>query len=111
MSESWKFDLERWLAPFIDALGHKTRARMCPAYVAGLIGAGRTELCRAIFGLDQPSAGQIRVGGEQGRPNRIEFHEGTAAAAAPLTVLGGDSLDETRRNYDAYQATIGPRGD
>jgi ABC-type sugar transport system ATPase subunit len=32
--------------------------------MAGLIGAGRTELCRAIFGLDQPSAGQIWVGGE-----------------------------------------------
>jgi SRSO17 transposase len=40
MDESWKSDLERWLAPFISALGHKTRARMCPAYVAGLIGAG-----------------------------------------------------------------------
>ena len=33
--------------------------------IAGLIGAGRTELCRAIFGLDQPSAGQIWVNGEQ----------------------------------------------
>jgi ABC-type sugar transport system ATPase subunit len=29
--------------------------------LAGLVGAGRTELCRAIFGLDQPSAGQIWV--------------------------------------------------
>jgi ribose transport system ATP-binding protein len=33
--------------------------------LAGLIGAGRTELCRAIFGLDQPSAGQIWVGDHQ----------------------------------------------
>ena len=33
--------------------------------MAGLVGAGRTELCRAIFGLDQPSAGQIWVGGKQ----------------------------------------------
>ena len=32
--------------------------------LAGLVGAGRTELCRAIFGLDQPSAGQIWVGDE-----------------------------------------------
>jgi ABC-type sugar transport system ATPase subunit len=30
--------------------------------LAGLVGAGRTELCRAIFGLDQPSAGQVWVG-------------------------------------------------
>lgn len=40
MDENWKSDLERWLAPFISALRHKTRARMCPAYIAGLIGAG-----------------------------------------------------------------------
>lgn len=33
--------------------------------MAGLIGAGRTELCRAIFGLDQPGAGQIWVDGKQ----------------------------------------------
>ena len=31
-------DLEYWLAPFLLALRHKTRARMCPAYIAGLIG-------------------------------------------------------------------------
>lgn len=40
MDENWKSDLERWLTPFVRALRHKTRARMCPAYVAGLIGAG-----------------------------------------------------------------------
>ena len=40
MGRDWQADLERWLAPFATALGHKTRARMCPAYVAGLIGPG-----------------------------------------------------------------------
>jgi SRSO17 transposase len=40
MEGHWKTDLARWLAPFLAALGHKARARMCPAYVAGLIGAG-----------------------------------------------------------------------
>ncbi|MBB3571736.1 SRSO17 transposase [Rhizobium sp. BK491] len=40
MDENWQADLERWLAPFVGALRHKTRARMCPAYVAGLIGPG-----------------------------------------------------------------------
>jgi len=40
MDEDWQADLERWLAPFVAALRHKTRARMCPAYVAGLIGPG-----------------------------------------------------------------------
>ena len=36
----WQADLDRWLAPFVAALRHKTRARMCPAYIAGLIGPG-----------------------------------------------------------------------
>ena len=40
MDADWQADLERWLAPFVAALRHKTRARMCPAYVAGLIGPG-----------------------------------------------------------------------
>ena len=34
----WEDELERWLKPFLDRLGHKTRQRMCPLYVAGLIG-------------------------------------------------------------------------
>ena len=40
MDENWKSDLERWLAPFLNALHHKARARICPVYVAGLIGPG-----------------------------------------------------------------------
>ena len=33
-------ELERWLEPFLARLGNKTRRRMCPRYVAGLIGPG-----------------------------------------------------------------------
>ncbi|MER9178663.1 IS701 family transposase, partial [Mesorhizobium sp. M0955] len=40
MNRDWQLDLERWLEPFVSALRHKTRARMCPAYIAGLIGLG-----------------------------------------------------------------------
>src|ERR1700758_2697789 len=36
----WNGDLERWLAPFLARLGHKARRRMCPLYLAGLIGPG-----------------------------------------------------------------------
>lgn len=35
---------------------------------SGLVGAGRTELVRLIFGIDQPSSGEISIGG---RPVRI----------------------------------------
>jgi SRSO17 transposase len=40
MDTDWREDLERWLEPFLSGLGHKTRRRMCPAYIAGLIGPG-----------------------------------------------------------------------
>src|SRR3546814_9064803 len=40
MDTEWKEDLEGWLEPFLTALGQKTRRRMCPAYIAGLIGPG-----------------------------------------------------------------------
>ena len=52
MDESWKTDLERWLAPFLAALGHKVRARMCPAYVAGLIGAGDRKSVQPMAARD-----------------------------------------------------------
>jgi SRSO17 transposase len=36
----WRAELGRWLKPFLDRLGHKARRKMCPLYVAGLIGPG-----------------------------------------------------------------------
>jgi SRSO17 transposase len=36
----WEGELERWLKPFLERLGHKARQRMCPLYVAGLVGPG-----------------------------------------------------------------------
>jgi len=37
---NWTDELEHWLAPFLARLGHKARRRMCPLYLAGLIGPG-----------------------------------------------------------------------
>jgi rhamnose transport system ATP-binding protein len=31
--------------------------------LAGLVGAGRTEVCRTLFGIDRPSSGTIEIGG------------------------------------------------
>jgi SRSO17 transposase len=36
----WRAELEEWLRPFLEALGHPARRAMCPLYVAGLIGPG-----------------------------------------------------------------------
>lgn len=59
MGEDWRGDLEVWLAPFLAALRHKTRMRLCPAYVAGLIGPGDRKSVQPMaardreFGYDQ----------------------------------------------------------
>ncbi len=39
----WDDDLSEWLKPFLARLGHKARRRMCPLYVAGLIGPGERK--------------------------------------------------------------------
>jgi SRSO17 transposase len=59
MAEDWRGDLEVWLAPFLLALRHKTRMRLCPAYIAGLIGPGDRKSVQPMaardgeFGYDQ----------------------------------------------------------
>src|ERR1700761_2895120 len=40
MASDWKEELEGFLKPFVDLLGHKARRQMCPVYVSGLIGPG-----------------------------------------------------------------------
>jgi SRSO17 transposase len=59
MAEDWRGDLEIWLTPFLAALRHKTRVRLCPAYIAGLIGPGDRKSVQPMaardgeFGYDQ----------------------------------------------------------
>ena len=36
----WRTELEGWLEPFLAGLSHPARRRMCPLYIAGLIGPG-----------------------------------------------------------------------
>jgi hypothetical protein len=51
----WRKELERWLRPFLERLGHKTRRRMCPVYISGLIGPGDRKSI-------QPMAERIALG-------------------------------------------------
>ena len=52
MEGTWKSDLDGWLTPFVGAFRHKVRARMCPAYVAGLIGAGDRKSVQPMAARD-----------------------------------------------------------
>ena len=40
MGVAFQADVARWLTPYQEVLGNKTRRRMCLAYIAGLIGPG-----------------------------------------------------------------------
>ena len=46
--QDWQAALADWLAPFLAHLGHKARRRMCPLYVAGLIGPGERKSIEPI---------------------------------------------------------------
>ena len=46
--QDWQVALAHWLTPFLDHLGHKARRRMCPIYVAGLIGPGERKSIEPI---------------------------------------------------------------
>jgi SRSO17 transposase len=48
MTSDWQKELGRWLRPFLDRLGHKTRRQMCPLYVTGLIGPGERKSIQPI---------------------------------------------------------------
>jgi len=52
MDADWDKELKRWLEPFVGALGHRTRRRMCPAYVAGLIGPGDRKSVQPMAARD-----------------------------------------------------------
>src|SRR5215203_3640283 len=44
----WESALQTWLEPFLAHLGHPARRRMCPLYVAGLIGPGERKSLQPI---------------------------------------------------------------
>jgi len=70
----WEDELAHWLKPFLVRLGHKARQRMCPLYVAGLIGPGERKSI-------QPMAERLAPG------NYDQLHHFVAAGvwdAAPL---------------------------
>src|SRR3712207_1883639 len=73
-------DLDRWLAPFLDALGHKKRRTWAPLYVRGLLGPGERKSL-------QPMAARL------GLPGHDQLHHFVASPAwadgPPWTALAG----------------------
>jgi rhamnose transport system ATP-binding protein len=57
--------------------------------LAGLVGAGRTEVARVLFGIDQRDAGEIRLGGVP-----VEFASPSEAMNAGIAYLPEDRHQE-----------------
>src|SRR5579864_3772576 len=52
MQADWRSELDAWLTPFAAALRNKTRSRMCPVYIAGLIGPGDRKSVQPMAARD-----------------------------------------------------------
>ena len=89
----WEDELERWLKPFLDRLGHKTRQRMCPLYVAGLIGpADRKSV--------QPMAERLATG------NYDQLHHFIADGVWDATPLESELLNQADRLVGGRDAVL-----
>jgi SRSO17 transposase len=54
-SLAWEHELQSWLEPFLKSLRHPARRRMCPLYVAGLIGPGARKSLQPIAARVAPA--------------------------------------------------------
>ena len=89
----WEDELERWLMPFLDRLGHKTRQRMCPLYVAGLIGPGDRKSI-------QPMAERLATG------NYDQLHHFIAEGVWDATPLETELLNQADRLVGGRDAVL-----
>src|SRR6478672_5130475 len=89
----WEDELERWLRPFLDRLGHKTRQRMCPLYVAGLIGPGDRKSV-------QPMAERLATG------NYDQLHHFIADGVWDATPLESELLNQADRLVGGEDAVL-----
>lgn len=54
--DAWAQELNEWLAPFLDALGHKSRRPWAPLYVRGLLGPGDRKSIQPMASRVAPEA-------------------------------------------------------
>ncbi|MDZ5453482.1 ATP-binding cassette domain-containing protein [Labrys sp. ZIDIC5] len=58
--------------------------------LGGLVGGGRTEIARVLFGIDQPTAGSIEMAGKA-----VAFADPPAAMAAGIAYVSEDRLGQS----------------
>jgi rhamnose transport system ATP-binding protein len=58
--------------------------------LGGLVGSGRTEIARTLFGVTQPTSGAIRINGKESR-----FDNASAAMAAGVAYVSEDRIGQS----------------
>ncbi len=91
--ENWNAELRTWLSPFLTKLGHKARRRMCPLYVAGLIGPGDRKSV-------QPMAERLAPG------DYDQLHHFIAAGVWDATPLENELLIQADRLIGGNDAVL-----
>jgi len=89
----WKEELGRWLKPFLERLGHKTRRQMCPRYVSGLIGPGDRKSI-------QPMAERLALG------DYDQWHHFIAAGVWDATPVETELLVQADRLVGGADAVL-----
>src|SRR5215218_4083766 len=84
-------DLDTWLEPFLEATGRKTRRKMAPLYVRGLLGGGGRKSI-------QPMAERL---GLPGHDQRHHFISSPAWDDAPLWRVLAEQADRQVGSADA----------
>src|SRR5260370_42579393 len=84
-TSNWEDELRGWLKPFLDRLGHKSRRRMCPLYVAGLIGPGDRK-------SGQPMAGPLARCAYDQLQHFVAGGGRDAAAMGPVLLISAEAL-------------------
>jgi len=92
-TSDWSSELRSWLAPFVEKLGHKARRRMCPLYVAGLIGPGDRK-------STQPMAERLAPG------DYDQLHHFIAAGVWDASPLEAELLDQADRLVGGGEAVL-----
>src|SRR5438270_3559841 len=89
----WEGALERWLAPFLSALGREAQRRWAPVYLKGLILPGERESVEPLAARVAPGGtGQLHhfIGGSPWATGRLEAvlaREGDALVGGPAAGL------------------------
>src|SRR4051794_28116839 len=99
LSQSAERPIDRSGAPVLRATGIARRGVLAAADVdvyegevvgiAGLLGSGRTELVRLLYGADRPDQGQVEIDGEP-----VRLNSPRAAVARQIAFSSEDRRDE-----------------